>query len=110
MTSILLRVCFLTLLTASFVSHAVADDLPGIALPATDDGLPGAGPIRRYDWFQGLWNERRSAWAKRIEQDQKAVVFLGDSITQGWGDDLHGSFPGMRLPIEASAATPLEAC
>ncbi len=97
MTSILLRVCFLTLLTASFVSHAVADDLPGIALPATDDGLPGAGPIRRYDWFQGLWNERRSAWAKRIEQDQKAVVFLGDSITQGWGDDLHGSFPGMKV-------------
>ena len=89
--------CFLTLLTASCVSHAVADDLPGIALPATDDGLPGAGPIRRYDWFQGLWNERRSAWAKRIEQDQKAVVFLGDSITQGWGDDLHGSFPGMKV-------------
>ena len=97
MTSIPLRVCFLTLLTASCVSHAVADDLPGIALPATDDGLPGAGPIRRYDWFQGLWNERRSAWAKRIEQDQKAVVFLGDSITQGWGDDLHGSFPGMKV-------------
>lgn len=96
-TSIPLRVCFLTLLTASCVSHAVADDLPGIALPATDDGLPGAGPIRRYDWFQGLWNERRSAWAKRIEQDQKAVVFLGDSITQGWGDDLHGSFPGMKV-------------
>ncbi|MEQ1907079.1 MAG: GDSL-type esterase/lipase family protein, partial [Pirellulaceae bacterium] len=34
--------------------------------------------------------------AKRIEQDQKAVVFLGDSITQGWGDDLHGAFPGLK--------------
>jgi hypothetical protein len=22
------------------------------AVPATDAGLPGAGPIRRYDWFQ----------------------------------------------------------
>lgn len=76
---------------------AEADDLPGIALPATDDGLPGAGPIRRYDWFKGLWTERRSAWAKQIEQDQKAVVFLGDSITQGWGDDLHGAFPGMKV-------------
>jgi predicted dehydrogenase len=31
------------------------------AIPATDDGLPGAGPIRRYDWFQKLWRERRSA-------------------------------------------------
>jgi len=74
-----------------------ADDAAGLALPANDDGLPGAGPIRRYDWFQSLWNERRSAWAKQIEQDQKAVVFLGDSITQGWGDDLHGAFPGLQV-------------
>ena len=53
------------------------------AIPATDDGLPGAGPIRRYDWFQDLWRERRSEWAQRVGQDQHAVVFLGDSITQG---------------------------
>ncbi len=25
------------------------------------------------------------------------MVFLGDSITQGWGDDMHGSFPGMKV-------------
>ena len=30
-------------------------------------------------------------------KDQKAVVFLGDSITQGWGDDLHGAFPGLKV-------------
>lgn len=76
---------------------AAADDPPGIALPATDDGLPGAGPIRRYDWFKGLWAERHQTWAKRVQQDQGAVVFLGDSITQGWGDDLHGAFPGMKV-------------
>jgi hypothetical protein len=34
------------------------------AIPATDDGLPGKGPIRRYDWFQKLWRERRAQWAK----------------------------------------------
>ena len=56
------------------------------AIPASDDGLPGAGPIRRYDWFQQLWRERRSEWAKTVAQDQRAVVFLGDSITQGWGE------------------------
>ncbi len=78
-------------------SFAFADDAPNIALPATDDGLPGAGPIRRYDWFRGLWTQRRSAWAKQTERDQKAVVFLGDSITQGWGDDLHGAFPGLKV-------------
>jgi lysophospholipase L1-like esterase len=53
-------------------------------LPATDDGLPGAGPIRRYEWFQNLWRERRSTWAKRVEADAGAIVLLGDSITQGW--------------------------
>lgn len=66
-------------------------------LPATDEGLPGAGPIRRYDWFRRLWSERRSVWAQRVAQDQEAVVFLGDSITQGWGDDFRGSFPGLKL-------------
>lgn len=25
------------------------------------------------------------------------MVFLGDSITQGWGDDLGGSFPGVKV-------------
>lgn len=66
-------------------------------IPATDDGLPGAGPIRRQDWFQEVWTERRSAWAKQVKRDQHAVVFLGDSITQGWGDDMQGSFPGVKV-------------
>jgi lysophospholipase L1-like esterase len=66
-------------------------------IPATDDALPGAGPIRRADWFQKIWTERHRAWAPRIEQDQHALVFLGDSITHGWGDNLGGSFPGVKV-------------
>lgn len=66
-------------------------------IPATDDGLPGTGPIRRYDWFRKLWLEKRSGWASRVEQDQGALVFLGDSITQGWGDNMGGNFPGVKL-------------
>ena len=58
---------------------------PAFAIPATDDGLPGQGPIRRAEWFQRLWQNRRSAWSTQVQQDQGAVVFLGDSITQGWG-------------------------
>lgn len=67
-----------------------------LAIPATDDGLPGAGPIRRYDWFQKLWLERRTRWAGQREQDRGAVVFLGDSITQGWNERLTKAFPGMK--------------
>ncbi|MFO0869193.1 MAG: GDSL-type esterase/lipase family protein [Pirellulales bacterium] len=68
-----------------------------LRLPDKDDGLPGAGPLRRYDWFRDLWNKKRAGWAQRVEQDRHALVFLGDSITQGWGDDCGGSFPGVKI-------------
>src|SRR5436190_8861872 len=68
-----------------------------LQIPPSDDGLPGAGPIRRYDWFQMLWVARRTAWANHVTQDQHAVVFLGDSITQGWGDEFGGNFSGVKL-------------
>jgi len=74
-----------------------ADDPAALAIPDSDDGLPGAGPIRRYDWFKNLWKERRGAWAGRKAADKRALVFLGDSITQGFGDDFHGAFPGAKL-------------
>lgn len=74
-----------------------ADQSQSVELPATDDGLPGAGPIRRYDWFKKLWNQRRGDWKNSIEKDQKAVVFLGDSITQGWGNDFKGAFGEMKV-------------
>jgi hypothetical protein len=40
-------------------AQTVAEAPPELAIPATDEGLPGAGPIRRADWFQPIWNERR---------------------------------------------------
>jgi lysophospholipase L1-like esterase len=67
------------------------------AIPATDEGLPGAGPIRRYQWFQNLWEKKRTGWAARVKADQGALVFLGDSITQGWGDKMGSSFSGVKV-------------
>lgn len=66
-------------------------------IPASDEGLPGEGPIRRYEWFRTLWKERRTAWAGRVEADRHSVVFLGDSITQGWGGGLAAAFPEMKV-------------
>jgi len=68
-----------------------------LEVPATDDGLPGSGPIRRADWFRNLWKQRRTSWAARIEKDRHSVVLLGDSITQGWGEDFSYWFPGMKI-------------
>ncbi|MDZ4689062.1 MAG: GDSL-type esterase/lipase family protein [Planctomycetaceae bacterium] len=89
-----------TLLMSLLVPVAVAQDAAAtksVELPASDDGLPGAGPIRRYDWFRDLWTQRRSAWQKRVQQDQKTLVLLGDSITQGWEADFTASFPGVKV-------------
>jgi lysophospholipase L1-like esterase len=75
-----------------------ADAVPGtFPLPASDDDLPGAGPLRRADWFQQVWTERRTEFARSAPRDAGAVVFLGDSITQGWGDLLTESFPGLQI-------------
>jgi lysophospholipase L1-like esterase len=106
-----MRICHPSLLAAAvallFISPAAAAadaavQAPSVStdnrfqIPPTDDGLPGAGPIRRADWFQKVWTERRSAWAAQVQQDQGALVFLGDSITQGWGD-VGSSFPGIKV-------------
>lgn len=58
--------------------------------------LPGVGPLRRYEGLMNRWPEMRAKWATEVETDQKSVVFLGDSITQGWGTSLPGRFPGMK--------------
>ena len=69
---------------------------PRFEVPPTDDGLPGTGTVQRADWFRKIWRERRSAWAGQVQQDQGALLFLGDSITQGWGD-VGSSFPGIKV-------------
>ncbi|HVU24997.1 MAG TPA: GDSL-type esterase/lipase family protein [Opitutus sp.] len=82
------------LLTRAAEAPAATD--AALQIPATDDGLPGQGEIRRYEWFQKLWLERRGQWAKDAAKDRGALVFLGDSITQGWGD-VPSTFPGIKV-------------
>jgi lysophospholipase L1-like esterase len=91
----LITLALLTLVASPGSVSAQAD--ARLAVPATDDGLPGEGPIRRTENFKRLWAQRRGAWAQRGAQDQGAVVFLGDSITQGWADDVGGAFAGMKV-------------
>lgn len=69
--------------------------------PVASGVWPGSGPLRgQYDWFRNLWRTRRTAWAASVAQDQGALVFLGDSITQGWdegGRKLADFFPGAKV-------------
>lgn len=93
----LLAASLVCLINLPLVAQEATSSADPYAIPATDEGLPGEGPIRRYDWFKNLWKNKRSGWAKQVEKDQNAIVFLGDSITQGWGDNLGGSFGDMKV-------------
>lgn len=94
MKSFVLAVGFLFLGGAIYGAE---QDESRFQIPATDDGLPGQGTIRRYDWFKNLWVSKRAGWARKVEADRGAVVLLGDSITQGWGEDFSGWFPGVKI-------------
>jgi len=89
----------LTLLLATTATPPVlpAQEADRFALPKSEEGLPGEGKLRRYNGYVKTWASRRAAWSKQVKQDQKAVVFLGDSITQGWGAKFRGNFAGMKL-------------
>lgn len=65
-------------------------------LPVSEANLPGEGALRRYPGYVNGWQNRRFQWALEKQQSQNAVVFLGDSITQGWRDDFGGHFDGMK--------------
>ena len=66
--------------TAPAVMKAVPVRSP---LPATDDGLPGAGPLRRAEWFQKLWNERRTHFAAQAARFSLPLdVSLGTPFQQ----------------------------
>jgi lysophospholipase L1-like esterase len=81
----------------SFKAAEISRTADKWSLPTDETNLPGEGALRRYDGYVKRWQESRSAWATQVQKDQGAVVFLGDSITQGWGADFKGAFPGMKL-------------
>ncbi|MBJ06689.1 MAG: acetylhydrolase [Verrucomicrobiaceae bacterium] len=68
-----------------------------LLIPDSDEGLPGAGPLRRSDWFRGVWRKRRGSWLEKTAEQKGSIVFLGDSITQGWRDDFGGAFAPLKV-------------
>ena len=64
--------------------------------PTNDALLPGKGPAATWKDFPRLWAKRHAEWAKTADKDKGAVVFLGDSITQGW-NSLVNAFPNIHV-------------
>ncbi len=70
-----------------------------VALPFAQppsNQFPGTGPVQSGLWFRSLWQEKRGQWSKDAEKDQGAVVFFGDSITEGWSS-LATDFPNFKV-------------
>jgi lysophospholipase L1-like esterase len=68
---------------------------PSMAFPG-HDALPGKGPKVGWDGYVPLWEKSRAEFWQHRNSDRGAVVFLGDSITQGWGT-LAKDFPGLKV-------------
>ena len=64
--------------------------------PADATVLPGKGPLQTWTGFTNVWMERHAAWQQETNNETGAVVFLGDSITQGW-NSLAKVFPDIKV-------------
>jgi hypothetical protein len=58
--------------------------------------LPGKGPLQTWAGFTNVWADRHAEWQRDTNNEPGAVVFLGDSITQGW-KTLAKVFPDFKV-------------
>jgi lysophospholipase L1-like esterase len=84
---------------------AAADDAPLVAttISPTDvstfpplSQLPGKVPKAVYKGLPVLWAKHHEEWKASASNDLGAVVFLGDSITEGW-KTLAQDFPNLKV-------------
>ena len=97
----LLLVSFLLTFGGNLPVLAQDTNVPVIAgdvsqFPTNTALLPGKGPSQVWSGLARAWAQRHAEWAKTTGQDDGAVVFLGDSIIQGW-KSLSGDFSDMKV-------------
>lgn len=63
-----------------------------------DGVFPVPGRTSSWNGFRKKNVERRTLFAQHKEQDQNAIVFVGDSITEGW-KTLEHDFAGLGVPV-----------
>jgi lysophospholipase L1-like esterase len=98
--SALFSLCVVLLVTSQIAlaqRTAVIEKPAAKSKPIYSSDVPGVGPIRAEDWFVKGWNERRSHFRELEPKQHGAIVFFGDSITQGWSDDFRGKFPKLNV-------------
>ena len=64
--------------------------------PADATVLPGKGPLQTWTGYTNVWARRHAEWRQNTNNQSGAVVFLGDSITEGW-KTLAKDFPDFKV-------------
>lgn len=64
--------------------------------PTNSALLPGRGAVSKWAGLPKVWAKRHAEWANTAQNDHGAVVFLGDSITEGW-KTLAQDFPDLKV-------------
>lgn len=73
------------------------DSTPSLEWPTDESVVPGKGHLRNSEWFKGHFKNRRTGFTKNAAEKQGAIVFLGDSITEGWDHRLESDFPEFNV-------------
>ncbi|MGP8199278.1 MAG: GDSL-type esterase/lipase family protein [Limisphaerales bacterium] len=97
--------CAVILLAGAGAAPARAQNTNGAAL-AQDNAdasqfpslkqLPGKVPPRVWNGLAGVWARDHAKWKTTASNEVGAVVFLGDSITEGWST-LARDFPKLKV-------------
>jgi lysophospholipase L1-like esterase len=72
------------------------NDSTGVSQFPGLDNLPGKHPPHIWNGLAGVWARDHARWKMTASNDVGAVVFLGDSITEGWST-LARDFPDMHV-------------
>jgi lysophospholipase L1-like esterase len=99
-TGFIVCAAFLIRLTVTPISAESTNDA---ALAQADlsqfpklDQLPGKVPPHVWTGLSNVWRQNHARWKTSATNDVGAVVFLGDSITQGW-NSLAKDFPNLHV-------------
>ena len=95
-TAVLTSVFCFSLQFGTFAQESPETD-PKFDWPKDESVIPGQGHLRNSDWFKGHYKNRRIGFAKNAAEKQNAIVFLGDSITEGWDHRLEKDFPEFKV-------------
>ena len=87
----------LTFCATPRAQDAAAPKSAGLQIPATDDGLPGQGPIRRYDWFRNLWASVARRGPGESKRTGTRLFYWGIRSLKDGVEDFSGWFPGMKI-------------